>query len=127
MPVESTGRMMRRQHEAFPWVGLQLFAVGVFRLGTFISGMVLVCALGMVRSLFIVLYLGWVFFGQAAVNYNRDVLPILVNKCFACHGTDQAKRKAGLPATSLERPMTLPGSCRFMSARAAMNAAWGPP
>ena len=96
MPVESTGRMMRRQHEAFPWFGLQLFAVGVFRLGTFISGMVLVCALGMIRSLFIVLYLGWVFLGQAAVNYNREVLPILADKCFACHGTDLAKRKAGL-------------------------------
>ena len=50
----------------------------------------------MIRSFFIVLCLGWVSLGQAAVNYNRDVLPILVNKCFACHGTDQAKRKAGL-------------------------------
>jgi len=50
----------------------------------------------MIRSFFIVLCLSWVSLGQAAVNYNRDVLPILVNKCFACHGTDQAKRKAGL-------------------------------
>ena len=50
----------------------------------------------MIRLFFIVLCLGWVSLGQAAVNYNRDVLPILVNKCFACHGTDQAKRKAGL-------------------------------
>ena len=50
----------------------------------------------MIRSFFIVLCLGWVSLGQAAVNYNRDVLPILVNKCFACHGTDQAKRKVGL-------------------------------
>ena len=44
----------------------------------------------------IVFFLGWVSLGQAAVSYNRDVLPILVAKCFACHGVDQAKRKADL-------------------------------
>src|SRR5262245_64951422 len=30
------------------------------------------------------------------VRFNRDVLPILADKCFACHGPDGAKRKAGL-------------------------------
>src|SRR5437867_3260961 len=30
------------------------------------------------------------------VLYNRDVRPILVEKCFACHGADSAARKAGL-------------------------------
>ncbi len=30
------------------------------------------------------------------VQYNRDVRPILAEKCFACHGFDQAKREAGL-------------------------------
>ena len=30
------------------------------------------------------------------VTYNRDVLPILSNKCFKCHGADSAQRKAGL-------------------------------
>src|SRR5438445_5965957 len=29
-------------------------------------------------------------------RYNRDVLPILAENCFACHGFDKAKRKAGL-------------------------------
>lgn len=32
----------------------------------------------------------------ADVTYNRDVLPILSNKCFKCHGADSAQRKAGL-------------------------------
>ena len=32
----------------------------------------------------------------ATVRYNRDVLPILAENCFACHGFDKAKRKAGL-------------------------------
>ena len=32
----------------------------------------------------------------AEVGYNRDVLPILASKCFACHGADAAKRKAKL-------------------------------
>ena len=50
----------------------------------------------MIRVLFIVICLGWVMPGQAAVSFNRDVLPILAGKCFACHGVDQAKRKADL-------------------------------
>jgi hypothetical protein len=32
----------------------------------------------------------------AAIEYNRDVRPILSENCFACHGTDSASRKAGL-------------------------------
>ena len=31
-----------------------------------------------------------------AVDYNRDVLPILADHCFACHGPDAASREAGL-------------------------------
>ena len=50
----------------------------------------------MLRVLFIALSLGWISLGQAAVSFNRDVLPILAGKCFACHGVDQAKRKADL-------------------------------
>ncbi len=30
------------------------------------------------------------------LDYNRDVKPILSDKCFACHGPDKAKQKAGL-------------------------------
>ena len=48
------------------------------------------------RIVIIVFFLGWVSLGQAAGSYNRDVLPIVAAKCFACHGVDQAKRKAGL-------------------------------
>jgi len=33
---------------------------------------------------------------QAAVQYNRDVLPILTDKCLSCHGADASKRKAKL-------------------------------
>jgi hypothetical protein len=31
-----------------------------------------------------------------SVRYNRDVLPILADHCFACHGVDSGKREAGL-------------------------------
>lgn len=36
-----------------------------------------------------------------AVRFNRDVLPILADQCFACHGFDNAKREAGLRLDSL--------------------------
>ncbi|MFO0870682.1 MAG: DUF1549 domain-containing protein [Pirellulales bacterium] len=34
--------------------------------------------------------------GAERVRFNRDVLPILADHCFACHGFDAAKRAAGL-------------------------------
>ena len=33
---------------------------------------------------------------KAEVGFNKDVLPIFAEKCFACHGMDGVKRKAGL-------------------------------
>ncbi len=33
---------------------------------------------------------------RGAVDYNRDIRPILSENCYACHGPDQNKRKAGL-------------------------------
>ena len=30
------------------------------------------------------------------VDFNRDVKPILADKCFSCHGPDRKQRKAGL-------------------------------
>lgn len=33
---------------------------------------------------------------QDLVRYNRDVLPILADRCFACHGFDPARRESGL-------------------------------
>ena len=46
--------------------------------------------------------------------YNRDVRPILSDKCFACHGPDSAKRKAGLRLdvreSALENGAIVPGN-----------------
>src|ERR1700744_2047282 len=39
---------------------------------------------------------------KAALNYGRDVRPILSENCFQCHGQDATKRMAGLRLASFE-------------------------
>ncbi len=41
----------------------------------------------------------WLLFplsGEAQVDFNRDIRPILSDNCFACHGPDKKKRKSSL-------------------------------
>lgn len=57
--------------------------------------------------LLISLLLAWLLPGAGTasapvLSYNRDVLPILAENCFACHGFDQGKRKAGLRLDTAE-------------------------
>jgi hypothetical protein len=42
------------------------------------------------------LAIGKIAGADSPVRFNRDVLPILSNNCFACHGPDASARKAGL-------------------------------
>ena len=39
---------------------------------------------------------------RAAVDFNRDVRPILADRCFACHGPDSKQREAGLRLDSFQ-------------------------
>ena len=43
---------------------------------------------------------------QAAVQYNRDIRPILTENCFVCHGPDGNKRLAGLRLDVREQALT---------------------
>src|SRR6266542_3083707 len=44
----------------------------------------------------------------APVDFNREVLPILSENCFACHGMDRNKRMAGLRLDTPEALQPLP-------------------
>ena len=61
---------------------------------------------------------GWMAVTSAAaadqpLEYNRDIRPILADKCFACHGPDSAARKGGLRvddrAAAIEMLAIVPG------------------
>ena len=34
--------------------------------------------------------------GESTPSFNRDILPLLTDNCFTCHGADAAQRKAKL-------------------------------
>src|SRR5262245_28746575 len=40
--------------------------------------------------------------GAKAIQFNRQIRPILAENCFACHGPDKNKRKAGLRLDRVE-------------------------
>src|SRR6476660_3165078 len=50
----------------------------------------------MLRPLLLTLAFSSVALAEPAVDFNRDVRPILTDKCYACHGPDEKHREAKL-------------------------------
>ncbi|MBK8975243.1 MAG: PSD1 domain-containing protein [Planctomycetes bacterium] len=55
---------------------------------------------------------------QSTVRFDRDVRPLLADRCFACHGRDAEQRKAGL---RLDLPDGPDGAYRVRDGRAAIR------
>ncbi len=70
---------MRPIRHPFAWWGRSVFAL------LLVLSVVAVCGANPVRPV-----------KPLAIDFNRDIRPILSENCFACHGPDKNKRKGGL-------------------------------
>ncbi len=54
------------------------------------------CGLFALMAMLCVIVVPELFGATASIDFNRDIRPIFSENCYACHGPDKNKRKAGL-------------------------------